>query len=495
VTTTSLPQPGELRTPTRRTRARLIVGVCLAGVVFALMPLGVLGFVFALPLIGVILAWATPAEVATAQVRFTARTIIVLALALACWVVVALLPYETVFLLSTFGGEWGLLPVAVAGVAAVALPLGLRESQLSDGEVAPRRLWVTRRNAALAFTGLISITLMHNTGNTHLALLGLAIAFPLLIGALRLWQVRRGRVELGLWRQPFAPELRRYRLQIINQWLLLALVSTTLVTGAYDIERASFPEWAFNAVFLIGLVALAGLATIPLTGVRLATNLLVLTCSIFLAAQIAWIYKAPVDPVRVDSPLSGEWYVAQGGRAELVNGHQVAVAQDYALDVVQEVNGQSYTGDPKSPASYYAWGEPVRAPADGVIATVISIFPDQPIGSVDLHNPAGNQIVLDIGDGTFIAFGHLQVGSINVSVGQSVRRGEIIGLVGNSGNSDEPHLHVQAQNKAIFDVNKPPPGLITYPLLFDDVQVVRDDQVVPVQPADLRRGDRFSTTG
>jgi murein DD-endopeptidase MepM/ murein hydrolase activator NlpD len=130
-----------------------------------------------------------------------------------------------------------------------------------------------------------------------------------------------------------------------------------------------------------------------------------------------------------------------------------------------------------------------------VIATVINTFPDQPIGSVDLQNPAGNQVVLDIGKGTFIAFGHLRSGSIDVSAGQSVRRGEIIGLVGNSGNSDEPHLHVQAQNKAIFDVNKPPPGLITYPLLFDDVHVVRDDQVVPVQPADLRRGDRFSTTG
>ena len=190
----------------------------------------------------------------------------------------------------------------------------------------------------------------------------------------------------------------------------------------------------------------------------------------------------------------GEWYVAQGGRTELINGHQVAVAQDFALDVLQEVNGQTYTGDPANPANYYAWGEPVRAPADGVIATVINSFPDQPIGSVDLQNPAGNQVVLDIGEGTFIAFGHLQSGRISVSVGQRVRRGEIIGLVGNSGNSDEPHLHVQAQNKAIFDVNMPPPGLITYPLLFDDVQVLRRDQVVPAQPADLRRGDRFSTT-
>ena len=272
MTTTSLPQPEELQTPPRRTRTRLIVGACLAGVVFALIPLGVLGFVFALPLIGVILAWATPAEVATAQVRFSARTIIILALALACWGVVALLPYETVFLLSTFGPNWSLLPVAMAGVAAVTLPLALRESPLRDSEVAPGRLRVTRRNIALAFTGLITLALMHNAGNTHLALLALAIAFPLLLGVLRLWQARRGRVQLGLWRQPFAAEFRSYRIQILNQWLLLALVGATLITGAYDIERASFPEWAFNAAFLIGLVALAALATVPLKGVRLATT-------------------------------------------------------------------------------------------------------------------------------------------------------------------------------------------------------------------------------
>jgi hypothetical protein len=58
-----------------------------------------------------------------------------------------------------------------------------------------------------------------------------------------------------------------------------------------------------------------------------------------------------------------------------------------------------------------------------------------------------------------------------------------------------PHLHVQAQNNATFDVNRPPAGLATYPMLFDDVQVRRGSQVLTLQLADLRRGDRFATTG
>jgi hypothetical protein len=234
------------------------------------------------------------------------RTVVVLVLALACCVVVALLPYETVFFLKIFGGDFGLLAVALAGILAVALPLALRESPVPDGDAARLRLWVTRRNVGLAFTGLVSLAFIHNTGNTHLALVWMAVAFPLLLGALRLWQVRQGRVQRRGW-QRLAPELRWYRVQIINQWLLLALVGATLVTGAYDIERANYPGWAFNTVFILGLLALAALATVPLKGVRLATNLLVVICSIFVAAQIVWIYKPPVDPVTVGAPLTGEW--------------------------------------------------------------------------------------------------------------------------------------------------------------------------------------------
>ena len=289
---------------------------------------------------------------------------------------------------------------------------------------------------------------------------------------------------------PFPTETERFA------WMAqhTTLHAVDVGIGLAAIERANYPGWAFNTAFILGLLALAALATVPLKGVRLATNLFVVICSIFLAGQIAWIYKAPVDPVTVGSPLSGEWYVVQGGRTALVNGHNVAVAQDYALDLLQEMDGRTHAGDPTDLANYYAWGEPVRVPADGVIATVIKKFPDQPIGSVDRQNPPDNQVVVDIGRGRFIAFGHLQSGSIKVSAGERVQRGEIIGLVGNSGNSDEPHLHVQAQNNAVFAVNSPPPGLITYSLLFDDSQVQRGGRMLTGQLADLRRGDRFSTT-
>jgi hypothetical protein len=115
-------------------------------------------------------------------------------------------------------------------------------------------------------------------------------------------------------------------------------------------------------------------------------------------------------------------------------------------------------GNPEDRTSYYAWGQPLRAPGDGVVATVVDRFPDQQIGSVDVVHTAGNHVVIDLGAGKFVAFGHLQSGSVRVSVGDQVRRGDLIALVGNSGNSDQPHLHLQAQNSPTFDVINPPVG-------------------------------------
>ena len=136
-----------------------------------------------------------------------------------------------------------------------------------------------------------------------------------------------------------------------------------------------------------------------------------------------------------------------------------------------------------------------RIVADGVVATVVDMFPDQPIGSVDVRHPAGNHVALRIGEDRFVVFGHMQSASVRVSVGDQVRRGDVIGLVGNSGNSDEPHLHIQAQNNATFDVFAPPANLTTYPLLFDDMVVRRNGAVQHPDLADLRRGDTFRPVG
>src|SRR5699024_8364872 len=62
---------------------------------------------------------------------------------------------------------------------------------------------------------------------------------------------------------------------------------------------------------------------------------------------------------------------------------------------------------------------------------------------IDVEDADGNAVILDLGDGNFVMYAHLQPGSPTVEVGDTVSRGDVVGLVGNSGNSVAPHLHLQ----------------------------------------------------
>ena len=79
----------------------------------------------------------------------------------------------------------------------------------------------------------------------------------------------------------------------------------------------------------------------------------------------------------------------------------------------------------------------VTATKDGIAENV----PQKTADVVTLENVAGNHVVLDLGKGRFALYAHFQPKSLRVKVGDRVRRGQVLGLIGNSGNSTEPHLH------------------------------------------------------
>jgi murein DD-endopeptidase MepM/ murein hydrolase activator NlpD len=67
-----------------------------------------------------------------------------------------------------------------------------------------------------------------------------------------------------------------------------------------------------------------------------------------------------------------------------------------------------------------------------------------------LNTVAGNYVVVDHGNDEFSFYGHLSEGCILVSVGQKVKRGDVIAKVGNTGHSVEPHLHFQLMDSPSF---------------------------------------------
>jgi hypothetical protein len=162
------------------------------------------------------------------------------------------------------------------------------------------------------------------------------------------------------------------------------------------------------------------------------------------------------DLVVIASPLKGSGWLAANGPSA-ASGHRRAmiplsggfyIAQRFAIDWVKlDARNKTFTGDSLKNSSYYAYGNNALAVADGIVTEVKDSIPENVPGlnsravPITLETVGGNHVILDIGGGHYAFYAHLQPHSIRVRLGDHVKRGQVLGLVGNSGNSTEPHLH------------------------------------------------------
>lgn len=187
------------------------------------------------------------------------------------------------------------------------------------------------------------------------------------------------------------------------------------------------------------------------------------------------------DLLVVSPPLRGSvWLAANGPAAE--SGHRRAmipleggfhIAQRFAIDWLKiDSLGKSFKGDQLKNSSYYAYGNDAIAVADGIITEVKDGIPENVPGinsravPITLETVGGNHVIIDIGGGHYAFYAHLQPGSIKVKLGDRVKRGQLLGLVGNSGNSTEPHLHFH-----ISDASSPL-GSEGIPYAFETLYVI-----------------------
>jgi murein DD-endopeptidase len=161
---------------------------------------------------------------------------------------------------------------------------------------------------------------------------------------------------------------------------------------------------------------------------------------------------------RLSPPFNGGIWLAGFGPANDSGHRRSIVAIDahiylperFAVDWVKVgPNGDTHHDGTTKNENSWGWGEPVLAVADGKITQSVDEFPDNTPGilpPVTLDNIAGNRIILQIAQNRFVMYGHLQKGSIKVRGGEHVHRGDVLALLGNSGNSTGAHLHLQATN-------------------------------------------------
>jgi hypothetical protein len=165
----------------------------------------------------------------------------------------------------------------------------------------------------------------------------------------------------------------------------------------------------------------------------------------------------PVGPaaVVVAPPLKGSHWVVGGGCCTPYSYHRGAtlpingaihVAERFAIDFVQLNDKNMLIDGPMEQLSSYAYfGDEIYSVADGTVVATENDLPEQVPGKLPegatIQMAGGNYVVVDIGGGRFAFYAHMQPGSVKVKVGDKITTGQVLGLLGNTGNTDTPHLH------------------------------------------------------
>jgi murein DD-endopeptidase MepM/ murein hydrolase activator NlpD len=210
------------------------------------------------------------------------------------------------------------------------------------------------------------------------------------------------------------------------------------------------------------------------------------------------------NPIIVDFPLRGEW-LAPNTPAKRIPSHGTdQLGQTYAFDFIQvDWSKKGMTFYDASPVRYlilgvplrkcFGWGQEIVAPCAGKIITAedgvrerqtVHLVRDLAVvlknsftfnpAKTGLSSVTGNHVIMECDNGAFALFAHMQNGSVAVTPGQTVARGQLLGRVGHSGNSTAPHLHFQLMDNADPLVAE---GL---PCAFREYELFHDDQWQPV---------------
>lgn len=184
------------------------------------------------------------------------------------------------------------------------------------------------------------------------------------------------------------------------------------------------------------------------------------------ASRTVTVVGAPTavgcEPAIVLSPpLKGTGWLDGNGCCRFAGAHRMALnpingalrpSEQFAIDFVRlDADGRLFSGEVADLKSWPFYGVDVLAAAAGTVVEVVRDMPDEVPGrnpdGMTADRAAGNHVVIDMGQGRYALYAHLAPNSAAVRVGDTVRQGQRLGALGNSGNSDGPHLHFQVMDR------------------------------------------------
>ncbi len=239
------------------------------------------------------------------------------------------------------------------------------------------------------------------------------------------------------------------------------------LTGAYLVFIYLTGEWVWYsyhlrtatmiAFVLISLVSIRRLKGKPFWKKHNPRENFGIIFSLFLGVIFVglsyWAYwggKTPRPTVALQFPLKhGLFYVIEGGNSPIINKHHFfpPTPEKYSIDIVKvfPAGNRARGFTPSDFSAYAIYGDSVFSPLSGVVEAVVDTMPETPIGE-EINDEArmmGNHIVI-AADTLKVVLAHLRPNAASVAPGDSVRVGEFLSRVGNSGASPEPHLHIHA---------------------------------------------------
>jgi len=200
-------------------------------------------------------------------------------------------------------------------------------------------------------------------------------------------------------------------------------------------------------------------------------------------------------------PLKGAPWTISG--ASFHGTHRWGIPEEFALDIVKAgADGRTFRNKGVRNQDFNAYGADVVAAADGTVTTALTGAKELPpllrqpgeamqdyygrISAQQVKNMAagdvgavGESVIIDHGQSEYSVYAHLQPGSITVKPGDRVTAGQVIGRLGTSGNSTEPHLHFQVCDR--------PSALSCASVIptFDRIEIFNADGPRPLQTGDV----------
>ena len=253
--------------------------------------------------------------------------------------------------------------------------------------------------------------------------------------------------------------LLRTRIAGARQWLLAGTAAAAVSGSALVVG-----PWALLSVYLRPVVLAATIVALVVTAFRASrtaartnpsgvhhgrrvgqASIGCLFGLVLIDGLAGRLTPSPATDLRF--PLAGGPYaVLQGGNSFLTNPfHHWFASDTYGLDLVK-LNAFGTRARSIAPArleDYASYDVAVYSPCTGIVDEVVGHIADNPPGETDSQHISGNHVVLRCA-ALRVLLAHLRRGSVTVAPGESIEGGQILGRIGNSGNTNEPHLHVSA---------------------------------------------------